>query len=343
MKCFKLIFLLSFIVFVLLVNVATVSMQVINIEHGLTTEHPWHKGCQFIKEQLEGRSNGELKVNIYDSYSLSQGSWSILLEQLEKNIVQMAPQSTIPYATQVEELFAFNTPFLFDDMDHVMRFMAQKPPVVDKWFSKLENKGLKVVGIWPRPCRQLINSKRPIRTPEDIKGLRFRVPELNLFVKTFEAMGAKPVPLASGEIYTAIQLGTVVGEDNSAGTIFDAKSYEVTKYMSKWNYMADLILVTVNKEWFESLPEKYQTLINEVTQEAAEVVYKESVKQEEYAMKVFEEKGIEFTYFTDEMKKSFKDLMTPIYDYLKSTIGEDDWKEFLSFVEKARVKGPYGF
>jgi len=115
----------------------------------------------------------------------------------------MTCESQVTLATLVPELFALSTPFLFDDMNHLIRFMETEPEYVKKWFAKLEDNNLKVLVYWPRgPC-QLLNSKRPIISPADIAGLKFRVPGMDLFITTFEAMGAKPVPLPSGEIYTA--------------------------------------------------------------------------------------------------------------------------------------------
>jgi len=162
-----------------------------------------------------------------------------MLEQTQKGSTQMMIESSIPFATLIPELFTLNLPFSFENVEHYKRFMENPPDVVFKWFKKLEEKDVKVIGLWTRPFREVINSERPIKTPEDLKGLKFRVPGLDLFVKTWEAMGAKPIPLSSGEMYTAIQLGTVVGEDNSVNTVYSFKTYEVAKYMTIWDYMPD--------------------------------------------------------------------------------------------------------
>jgi tripartite ATP-independent transporter DctP family solute receptor len=309
---------------------------VLKIQHNASNKHPWQSGFTFMQEQLEKNLPGAFKTTIYPNGSLAGRDWKVILEQTQTNVVQMMCESSIPFATLQKELFALNTPFLYDDMEHYLRFMAERPQIVFDWFKKLEAKDVQVLAVWPRPFRQLLNSKREIVAPEDIKGLKFRVPGLDLFVKTFEAMGAKPVPMSSGEIYTAMQLGTVVGEDNSIGTVYDFKTYEQGKFMNVWNYMADGVLVVVNKNWYDGLKPANQKAIKDAALEAGNVVHDAEVKLQEFATKKMTESGIKFTYFTSEMKEPWKKLMPPVYDMIRGIIGEQAWNDYVKAVTAAR-------
>jgi tripartite ATP-independent transporter DctP family solute receptor len=309
---------------------------IIKIQHNTSAKHPWQQGFTFMKKELDAKYPGVFDITIYPNGSLAGRDWKVILEQTQTNVVQMMCESSIPFATLQKELFALNTPFLFDDMEHYLRFMNTRPEVVFDWFKKLESKDVQVLAVWPRPFRQLLNSKREIVKPEDIKGLKFRVPGLDLFVKTFEAMGAKPVPMSSGEIYTAMQLGTVVGEDNSIGTVYDFKTYEQGKYMNVWNYMADGVLVVVNKPWYESLSAEHQAAVKDIAMKAADVVYGAESELQKVATQKMTEAGIKFTYFTPEMKKPWIDLMDPVYAMIKGIIGEEVWNDYVKAVDAAR-------
>ena len=308
----------------------------IAFQHNNTEDHPWHQGLLYMQKVLDERSDGRIELKIFPNGILSQRNWKVALEQTQKGSSQMMIESSIPFATLTPELFALNLPFSFENVEHYKRFMKNPPDVVLKWFKKLEEMDVKVIGVWTRPFREIINSKKPIKTPEDLKGLKFRVPGLDLFVKTWEAMGAKPIPLSSGDIYTAIQLGTVVGEDNSVNTVYSFKTYEVTKYMTIWDYMPDGVLVVVNKPFWDKLSGEDQNLISEAIDEAREVVYKADKEYEKMAMTKMIESGIQFTFLTEKQKEPFKELTKPAYGIMEKIVGKADLDAYLSAVDAAR-------
>ena len=149
-------------------------------------------------------------------------------------------------------------------------------------------------------------------------------------------MGTKPIPLSSGDMYTAIQLGTVVGEDNSVNTVYSYKTYEVTKYMTIWDYMSDGVLVVVNKPFWDKLSEEDQNLISEAVDEAREVVYKADKEYEKMAMTKMIESGIQFTFLTEKQKEPFKELVKPAYKLVEDVVGKIDLEAYLSAVDAAR-------
>lgn len=306
------------------------------IQHNLPQTDAWQDGFEYIKSEMEKRYPGQINSTIYPNGQLAKGDWKIIFEQTQGNVVQMTCESQVTLASLVPELFALSTPFMFEDMEHVLRFMDTDPEFVDEWFAKLEDKNLKVISYWPRAPRQLLNSKRPVEEPADIKGLKFRVPAMDLFITTFEAMGAKPVPMPSGEIYTAMQLGTVSGEDNALQTLYATKTYEQGKYVNVWNYMGDGVLVVVNKDWFDGLPADFQDDLLEVAGESTDVVLERVKAREDIAKEEMGKDGIEFTEYTPEMKEPWKDLMGPVYEEIQETIGMDAWNKLKAAADATR-------
>ena len=310
----------------------TITMK---IQHNLPPTQAWQDGFEYIVSEMQER-HPTIDATIYPNGQLAQGDWRIIFEQTQSNVVQMTSESQVTLATLVPELFALSTPFLFDDMEHLMRFIDTEPDFVMEWFAQLEEHNLQVLTYWPRGPRQLLNSEREILTPEDISGLKFRVPGMDLFLTTFTAMGAKPVPMPSGEIYTTMQLGTVVGEDNSLQTIYNTKTYEQGRYFNVWNYMADGVLVVVNKDWYESLPEQVRTDLDEVAQESTELMLRLVEEREASARRMMAEDGIIFTDFTPEMKEPWRAVMGPVYEQVAQIIGQDAWEMLRSGAEATR-------
>ena len=181
-----------------------------NIEHNNSDKISWQKSFEFIQSEMKAKYPN-MESRIYPNGQLAKGDWKVIFEQLQAGTIQITCESQGSWSTIVPELISLSTPFLFDDPEHMVRFMSDenRPAVVDEWFKKFEDNGLKFLGYWPRGSRQLLSTKGPIITPDDIKGLKFRVMGLDVHIDIFEAFGAKPVPLPYSEVYTGLQLGTI--------------------------------------------------------------------------------------------------------------------------------------
>lgn len=297
----------------------------------------WHQGFLSLQKTLKEKHGDQVAVTIYSGGSLSKGNWKTSMEQAQNNVIQMMVESHVPWGSVVPEISALSTPFLYDGMEHQMRFFDSKPAVLQDWVKKFEDKGLVYVGWWPRPSRQNVNNQKKILVPADIAGMKFRSMGVDLAIKTWEAMGAKPVPMPSGEIYTAIQMSTVAGEDNAISTVYNFKTYEPCKYFNKWDYMADGALIVVNKTWWNGLPaDVKQTIQTSLNDSARKVVYDFYLRMEKEARTAMEAYGIIFTDFTYEMKKPWIDRMGPVYDYVKTLTGADGWEKLSKAVEATR-------
>ncbi len=309
----------------------------IAISHTASLESPWHKASLIFAEYVNSRAGDRYKIEVFGNGALCQRNWKVMFEMTQAGDSQIGIESATTLGSLVSQIGAINLPFLFDNYDHVLKFLKSGCPIWEKWFKQnIQDQNLVILAAAPRPFRQINNNKRLIKTPEDIAGLRFRVPATPLFVKIFEALGAKPVPLPSGEIYTAIQLGTVVGEDNSISVQYDFKTHEVAKFFTIWNYIADASAFFINKDIWDAMTPADQKIF----QEGADLWIKENAKFDEQqiadAMVGMKKAGVEFHTMTAAEKEPFKKLVKPVYDEFGKQVGADNLKQYMEYVEKTR-------
>ena len=210
--------------------------------------------------KTEGVKQGyDIKMQVFPNSSLAGGSQQAELELLQTGAIQMVNYSSANFAAFEPKISMVSMPFLFADFEDAYKFYSS--PFVEEITAGLDKKGMKVLGMFTRGFRQLTNSKRPVRTLNDVKGLKVRVMNNPLYVSIFDALGAKAVPMSFSEVYTGLQLGTIDGQENSADTTKSAKVFEVQKYMTLWNYSTDSAVIAVSTKWWNGLDKPAQTII----------------------------------------------------------------------------------
>ncbi len=309
----------------------------IQISHTSSLESPWNKSSLIFADYINNKMGDRYKVEVFGNGVLCQRNWKVMFEMTQNNESQIGLESATTLGSLVPEIGAINLPFLFDDTAHVTRFIEAKCPAWEKWFNeKILNQDLVIIASTPRPFRQLNNNKKLVKTPADIEGMVFRVPSTPLFVKIFESLGAKPVPLSSGEIYTAIQLGTVSGEDNSIPVQYDFKTHEVAKFFTIWNYIADLSTMFINRELWEAMPDADKAVFMEAAKIWVDKNDEFDQLQIKEAMENMAKSGVQFYEMTPADKEPFKQLVEPVYAEFRSQVGDADMDQFLEYVNKTR-------
>ncbi|MCL1999797.1 MAG: TRAP transporter substrate-binding protein [Planctomycetes bacterium] len=311
----------------------------IAISHTSSLESPWNRAALIFADHVNGKLGDKYRVEVFGNGVLCQRNWRVMFEMTQANDSQIGLESATTLGSLVPEIGAINMPFLFDDTAHVSRFIAARCPAWESWFNqKILDQNLVILAATPRPFRQINNNVRIIRTPADIKDMIFRVPMTPLFVQIFEALGAKPVPLSSGEIYTAIQLGTVQGEDNSITVQYDFKTHEVAKNFTIWNYIADLSTIFINKDLWDEMPDSEKKVFEEGAKLWVEKNDEFDQEQMKEAMENMTKAGVVFHTMTSAEKEPFKQMVRPVYDDFEKLVGSAAMKEYLDFVEKTRAK-----
>lgn len=202
-------------------------------------------------------SGQDIKVNVYNGGTL--GTQRQLQEQIALGTIE-----AIATASDIVELSAqfsiFDLPFLFSDADHAHRAIdGALGEALNK--ALIDAKGVRVIGFGELGFRHITNSKRPINTPDDLSGLKIRVPSNKLRIEAFNALGAAPTPIAYSELYSALQQGVVDGQENPLPTIGEASLWEVQKYVSLTNHVYTPGYMLVNEAWWQGLPEETRTAL----------------------------------------------------------------------------------
>ena len=228
-------------------------------------------------EEYARRANAKLgnkaKVVVYGSSQL--GGDKELVQKLKLGTVDMALPSTV--MTSESDLFGvFEMPYLVKDRKHMGRIEKEVFwPIIE---PTVEKKGLKVIAVWENGYRHITNSKRPINTPEDLKGIKLRVPEGKWRVKMFQAYGANPSPMKFSEVFTALQTGVMDGQENPFTQITSAKFQEVQKFISLTGHVYTPAYVTVGAKKWATLPADVRKVLEDTAKETQAWVYETAEK-----------------------------------------------------------------
>ena len=188
--------------------------------------------------------------------------------------------------------------------------------------------GLHCMGIAENGFRQITNSKRAVKNPSDVEGLKIRIPAGEVYINFFKSFGADPVAMSWSEAFTAIQQGTIDGQENGFSVTNSAKVDEIQKYMTVWNYTYENYMFVANTEVFENLEPKTQELLREKVLEACEWGRNMVENDEDKIKAKFIEEGMEVTVLDSEQLKPFKAKVQPMTDNLKKKYGPEACEAF---------------
>src|SRR6187455_2292757 len=285
--------------------------------------HVGEPGSLFQKsaDEYAKRANAKLgakaKVVVYGSSQL--GSDEELVQKLKLGTIDMALPSTV-MSSQVDLFGVFEMPYLVKDRQHMMRI--EKELFWAKLAPEAEKKGLKVLAVWENGFRQITNSKRPIRTPADLAGIKLRVPGGKWRVKMFQAYGANPSPMKFSEVFTALQTGVMDGEENPFTQIYSAKFQEVQKYLSLTGHVYTPAYLTVGRTKWESIPADVRTILEDTAKETQAYVYETAAKDDGDLLGKLKAAGMQVN---DVDKDAFIAASRPIYEeFGKEVAGAKD-------------------
>ena len=212
-----------------------------------------------VNEALKGR----VEMRVFSSSQLGTD------EQMIKGVKVGAPEMFIPstiMSTVEQKYGVFEMPYIIVNRAH-MKKVAENPQVQNALFDGLPAKGVRVLGVWENGFRHITNNVRPIVKPEDLKGIKLRVPGGVWRVKMFKAYGANPSPMPFAEVYSGLQSGVMDGQENPFPQIWSAKFHEVQKYLSLTGHVYSPAYVLVGEEFWQKLPKDVQATIAKITWE----------------------------------------------------------------------------
>lgn len=308
-----------------------VEAKVIRAGIGLNDQHPQYLGLVKFKEIVEEKTEGAIKVETYHSGQL--GDDRTMTEALQLGTQEVTIPSTAPLANFVQDFSVFDFPFLFPNEQ--VADAVLDGPVGQGILEKLEGQDLVGLAYWENGFRNVTNSKRAIATVEDFKGLKLRTMENDLHLEAFRALGANPTPMAFTELFTAMQQGTVDGQENPYATIYLQKFYEVQDHVSNSNHIYSPFVFLMSKSFYDGLTEEQQQIVRDAAVEAGQ--YERELNREANATYLadLQEAGMTYTEISAEERQKMVDLVRPVIDKYSEKIGKDLVDSVYKAIEEA--------
>jgi len=266
----------------------------------------FQKSADEFAKRANAKLAGKAKVITYGSSQL--GSDEEMMQKLKLGTIDMALPSTV-MSSQVDLFGVFEMPYLVKDRAHMQRI--EKELFWSKLEPEVEKKGLAVIAVWENGFRQITNSKRPIKGPADLAGIKLRVPGGKWRVKMFQAYGANPSPMKFSEVFTALQTGVMDGEENPLTQIYSAKFQEVQKYLSMSGHVYTPAYLTVGTAHWATLPPDVRKILEDTAKETQAYVYEVAAKDDEELLGKLRAAGMQVN---EVDKNAFIVASKPIYE-----------------------------
>ena len=230
----------------------------------LSANDTHNQAARRMAELLKERTGGKLTMSVHPAGEL--GSDNAILEGVRLGSIDIALTGN-PFFTQfAPRLNVLDLPFLFRDAAHAHQVMDG--PVGEALLKVLERNRMTGLGFWEIGFRHITNSKRPVRTPDDLKGIKIRTTPNKAHIEAFKIWGANPLPMAFTELYLALQTGTVDAQENPINNIYANRMFEVQKHLSLTGHAYTASIVAMNLSRFQALPPDHQKALREVAREA---------------------------------------------------------------------------
>lgn len=286
---------------------------------------PWGLGAERWAELVGERSQGRIRMKVYPGAQLVQGDQTKELTAMRQGIVDMAVGSTINWSPQVKELNLFSLPFLMPDYAAIDALTHGK--VGARLFDILRTRGVEPLAWGENGFRELSNSRRPVRLPEDLKGLKIRVVGSPLFNDIFTALGANPTQMSWADAQPALATGAVDGQENPLSIFTVAKLEDVgQKQLTLWHYVADPLIFAVSGKVWATFSAEDQKILAEAAKKAGAYciqLARDGLTGDEAKVKEIEAQGVAVVRPTPEEHAAFVAATRPVFLKWKAQIGAD--------------------
>lgn len=282
-------------------------------------DHSSSKAMEIFQEELANRTDGDLTAQLFPAMQLGGAGENI--DQVSSGAV-MGTWVGIAYLSRiVAEFEALSLPFAFDNREDAFRVIDGK--VGDMLNQKLAEKGFTALGYMELGFRNVTNNERPIKEPEDFKGLKIRLQPNQTHLDTFRALGANPVSMGIKEVYSGLQQGVIDGQENPYSVIATRRLDEVQKYLSDSRHFYDYIVIIANLDKFESLSDEEQQAVRDSMDVAVEWQRSKAAEEADTARQTLIDRGMEFTSLSDETREALRKETQGVVDELKNSLGAD--------------------
>lgn len=309
-----------------------VKTRIIRFGYGLSESSNQGRAVKYFAEELSKRSGGKLKVKGFGDASL--GSDIQMQNALIGGAQEMMVGSTATLVGIVKDFGVYDLPFLFNNEKEADAVLDG--PFGEKLLKSLNDKGLVGLVYWENGFRNLTNSKRPITKLEDMGGIKLRVMQNPVYIDMFNRFGANAVPLAFSELFTAMETGTVDGQENPVTTIQSSKFYEVQKYLTISRHVYSPWIMLASKRWYDGLSADEKKILNEAAAASRDFERKDSREASAQSMAYLKEKGMQINELSPAELERMREMVKPAFDKYAADGGAEVLKDLQGAIAASR-------
>lgn len=297
---------------------ASPAKYVMKFAHDHMVSSPYQKSAEWIKKEIETKSDGRIVVEIYPAQQL--GNNREMIEAMQMGAIEAVLVPTTKFSGFDPKMNIFDMPYLFPNEEALWAMLEGK-------VGELAKAGLPSIGIYGvqyfAEGWHFLTADKEMRHPKDMKGLKMRSMEAPIVMDTFSAWGANPVPIDFSEVYNSLQQKVVDGHENPIISIHDMKFFEVQKYMIQLQHAYLSYFLSYSKIWFDSLPEDLQKIVWQAGLDGAQYHKGQMEEANKKYLKNIIDFGTKVIYLDEEEKKPWIDAVQPLYDKYRSMFGDE--------------------
>jgi tripartite ATP-independent transporter DctP family solute receptor len=317
-----------------LASPATARERAARFGYGLNEQSNQGRAAKVFADEVDKRTAGRLKIRTVGAAQL--GSDVQMQQALQAGTQEMMVGSTATLVGITKEMALWDTPFLFSNAKEADLLLDG--PVGEKIKAKLQEKGLVGLVYWENGFRNLTNSRRPIMKMEDLQGVKLRVMQNNVFLESFNTLGANAVPMAFSDLFVALQNNAVDGQENPFNTILSSRFYEVQKYLTITNHVYSPWIVLASKKWWDQLPKQDQQAVLEAAKASRDYERRDTREEAAKAMADLKARGMQVNELALGEASRMRNKLTRVYATIGAGVGMDLWIETQTELMKIRAK-----
>ena len=306
--------------------------RIVRFGYGLSEDSNQGRAAKFFTEDLAKRTGGKIKLKGFGNASL--GSDIQMQNALIGGAQEMMVGSTATLVGIVKDFGVYDLPFVFGNEREADAILDG--PFGQAMAAKLEEKGLVGLVYWENGFRNLTNAKRPVTKMEDMQGIKLRVMQNPVYIDMFKGFGANAVPLPFSELFTALETGTVDGQENPVNTIQSSKFYEVQKFLSLTKHVYSPWIVLASKKWWDGLSADEKKVLHESAVASRDFERKDSREAAAKAIDFLKQKGMQVTVVNDKEIERMREMTRPATQKFANDGNVKLIKDLQSELEKLR-------
>ncbi|MBU2960355.1 DctP family TRAP transporter solute-binding subunit [Citreicella sp. C3M06] len=302
-------------------TISAAQADTLRLSHNTGDQTTWQKGADRFAELVEEGSGGETSIRVFPNAQLTGGDQMKQAEMVGRGSIDFVVTSAINVTPLVPEMAVFSLPYLYANYDQVDATTGGAPG--EKMAEILAEHGLHLLAWGENGFREVTNNKHPIKTPDDLKGLKMRVAG-PMYIDVMNALGANPQQMQWTETFSALQQGVVDGQENPIGAvIIPQRVYEVQKYITPWHYSYDPIFIATSEKNWESWDDETRAMISGAAEEA--MAYQREITREATAdgLETLKAEGMEVYTPTDADLAAFRAATKAPFDTWAAKVGDD--------------------